>query len=104
MRDQYAGLIKTPDSWWLSTSRKVFDAWDWPDTPIRDAVLSVARDAGVLHELGPGSMTSAEAMAAAVRVLGGDVTAEDSLVGFEPHTQRGRDFLTGTGEFAPDGE
>ncbi len=67
-------------------------------------ILSKAVSDGVLHNLGPSSMSSAQAMAAAKRVFGEEVVPDDALRGFKPHTQAGRDFLTGTGEFAPDEE
>jgi len=104
VQDKYAGMIRTPESWWLCTSRRVFDAWDWPDGPVRDGVLQAATAMGQLYELGPSSMTSAQAMAAARRILGEEATEDDALAGFEPMTQRGRDFMDNAGEFAPDEE
>lgn len=103
MEEKYAGMIKTPDAWWLSKSRAIYDAWDLPEGPVRDAILSVAQQRGILVRLGPGSMDSAHAMAAARRAaFGNEVLAEEALDGFEPTSQGGQDFLTGTGEFAPD--
>jgi hypothetical protein len=102
MQEKYAGMIKTPESWWLSKSRLVFDAWDWPHGPVRDRVLQIARATGLLYELGPSGMTSAQAMAAARRVLGDETPEDEALTGFKPVTQRGRDFVNNTGEFAPD--
>jgi hypothetical protein len=49
-------------------------------------------------------MDTAHAAAAARRVLGEEVTPEHGLDGFTPKTQRGVDFVTGTGEFAKDEE
>lgn len=104
IKGNYAGLIQAPESWWLSQSRFVYDAWDWPLGEIRDAVLSAAKACGLLHKLGPSSMTSAQAMAAAMRVYGHEVTPEKALEGFQPHTPAGYDFVHGTGQFAPDEE
>lgn len=104
MTDQYAGMIKTPDVWWMARSRAVFDAFDLPEGAVRDVVLSDAERRGLLVNLGPASMDSAHAMAAARRVLGEEVLPEEALEGFQPHTQRGQDFVNGTGEFAEEPE
>ena len=101
----YAGLIKTPKDWWVCRSRRVFDAWEWPDGPLRDMVLSAAKESGVLRRLGPSSMTTAQAMAMAYRMaFGEEVSEEDALKGFQPNTERGYDFLHNRGEFAADEE
>jgi hypothetical protein len=104
-KEKYAGLIKTPDSgWWLSLSRSVFDAWDMPEGAVRDGILSVAQEMGVLHLLGPSTMTSAEAYMAAQKVIGLEVNKDDPFEGFVPKTDRGRDFINGTGEFSTEEE
>lgn len=102
MSDEYVGLVKAPDFWWMCRDRRVFDAFDWPGGFERDTILSRAMDDGVLIQLGPATMDSAHAAAAARRVLGEEVTPEHGLDGFTPNTQRGRDFVAGTGEFAQD--
>jgi hypothetical protein len=78
--------------------------FDWPDGFVRDTILSKAQDEGLLIQLGPATMDTAHAAAAARRVLGEEVTPEHGLDGFTPKTQRGVDFVTGTGEFAKDEE
>jgi hypothetical protein len=100
---KYAGFIKTPNSgWWLSLSKAIYDAWDLPEGPIRDGILSVAQDRGVLHMLGPSTMTSMEAWQKAEQIMGVDKHADPASYGyFQPLTDRGRDFINGTGEFSP---
>lgn len=102
VEEKYAGIIKAPEAWWLSESKLAYDAWDWPDGPARDLVLSAARHAGLVHYLGPSSMSSAQAMAAAKRVFGVEDTPDEAFRGFTPNTPRGREFLAGTGDFAQD--
>lgn len=97
---QYVGLVQTQAAWWMTRSRAVYDAFDLPEGPIRSGILSYAREHGQLILLGPGSMDTAHASAAARRVFGEEVDPEQGLEGFVPHNQRGWDFLTGTGEFA----
>lgn len=104
MSGEYVGLVMGPDFWWMCRDRRVFDAFDWPQGFARDMVLATAQRGGTLVNLGPATMDTAHAAAAARRVLGEEVTAEHGLDGFKPNTQRGRDFVDGTGEFAQDGE
>lgn len=67
---QYVGIIATPQAWWLTRSKQLYDAWDLPDGEFRDALLSAAEQAGLIIKLGPSSMSLAEAKAAARQVLG----------------------------------
>ena len=101
MKEEYAGLILAPEGWWLSDSRLVYDAWDWPDGPARDLVLTMAKAVGTVHFLGPPSMSPSQAMSAAMRSRGREVAPEDALQGFRPHSPAGWEFVTGTGQFAP---
>jgi hypothetical protein len=98
LEEKYAGIIKAPDYWWFTQSRAIYKAWDLPDGEVRSKILAVAVEAGLLHNLGPSSMTSAEAYAAATRLLG----EEQDIGTLKPVTDSGRDFVNGTGEFAPD--
>lgn len=104
MKEQYAGLILSPDGWWLADSRLAYDAWDWPDGPARNMVLGMAKAVGNVHFLGPPSMSPAQALSAAMRTRGHEVLPEDALKGFQAHTEAGQEFVTGTGQFAPDEE
>lgn len=97
MKERYAGFVKSPDAWWLSLSKKVYDAFDLPEGPIRDGILSAAQAFDVLHNLGPASMSSMEAWKVALPLMGAR-PGEGYM--FEALTDRGRDFLNGTGEFS----
>ena len=103
MKEQYAGIIRAPDAWWLSKSKLVYDGFDMPEGPVRDLLLSVAQARGDLIRLGPGTMTSAQAVAAAKHAFGEEVTAEHAFDNWTPLTDKGRDLVNGTGIFGPGG-
>ena len=99
---EYAGIIKAPDFWWLSKSKPIYDAFDMPEGHIRDMILSVAEDMGLLIKLGPGTMTSAQAFASAQHAFGQEVTPDHAFDSITALSEKGQDLIAGTGIFAPD--
>ncbi len=101
-REAYAGIIRTPDAWWLSTSKVVYDAWDMDDCPARDIILSAAEQGGILIRIGPATMSTGAVFAAARRAFGEEVLPENAFDGITVLSDKGQRLIDGAGEFAPD--